>query len=84
MSVWYRDERYYVTFAPKDWHDTSFVLISDKPVRPGSYMHRDCVSFTVPADTLELAPIRKSIFHDQHTKSKIETEAKKKEPAAAG
>jgi hypothetical protein len=78
-SVWYRDQRFYVSWAPADWHDTSFIMISDKPVRPGSYMHRDCVSFSVPADLCELAPVRKSIFHEQDTKQAAETKAKKKE-----
>jgi hypothetical protein len=54
-------------------------MICDAPVRPGTFTHRDSISFCVHADLLELAPIRNTIFHDQPTKQKVEVEAKKKE-----
>lgn len=78
-SVWYRDERYYIANVPPSWEHTSYVNICSMPIRPNSYTPREAEFFFVHADLLDLAPVVKTIFHDQPTRSAIETQQRKKE-----
>lgn len=79
-SVWYREERWWITNAPPTWESTSFVQISDSALRPNSPIPSGVRIMSVHADLLELAPTRKGplLTTPQPTKHAIEQREKMK------
>lgn len=78
-SVWFCNQRYWITQAPPDWDDTAHIQISSIAMRPGTAPPNNAHITFVHADALELAPVKGPSFAAQPTKHAVETEKRKKE-----
>lgn len=78
-SVWFCNQRYWITQAPPDWNDTCHIQISSIAMRPGTAPPNNAHITFVHADALELAPVKGPSFAAQPTKHAVETEKRKKE-----
>ena len=77
-SVWYRDQRFWICWAPSDWLHTSYIRLVDHAWRPGSNIHKDAVFVNVHADLVTLAPVKGPAFAPQPTKHAVETRERMK------
>jgi hypothetical protein len=72
-SVWYRNERYWVEWAPKRWSDTCYVRMANQAVRqephplPSEHPNTNTLVFCVHADLLTEAPVTKNLYARQPT-----------------
>lgn len=80
-SVWYRGERYWIEWFPDSWQYCVTARISDhRPPPPGREITHKRLSFMVPVDILELAPITATPHSIDPSKADLE----RKERLASG
>lgn len=60
--VWYRGERYWITFLSQGLYEGCYARIEDKFTRPGMPTPAGVTSFNVHVDMLDLAPPVKNLF----------------------
>lgn len=67
MSVWYRNERWWVERAPKHWAESCHIRITDKRPLPGKEATHQRTTFYVHADCVDIAPVKGHLYDKQTT-----------------
>lgn len=89
-SVWYRGERHYIVTFPPDFSGGTFARIATLRIRPDEpvdvFMSRvlqaSGLTFCVPVDMLELAPMVNKPYAKQPTKAAVERRLEMKKTGA--
>lgn len=78
-SVWYRESRYWIEYAPSDWSESCMVRISSHRFLPGGILPEDRLSFAVHADHVSIAPVTRNRYGRQPTKKAVDRREKQKQ-----
>ena len=77
-TVWYRGERYWITFLSQGMYEGCYARICNMPARPGLREPDGCTTFSVYVDLLDKAPPVSNIFAPIPTKAAEERKERAK------